>query len=107
MKYPLKYCIAGCKPTDDGGAFKIPFEGRELYVIASFGGGWKHVSVSLENRCPNWKEMCFIKNLFFDEEETVIQYHPKKSQYKNLHEFCLHMWKPIYFEIPTPPLEFV
>jgi hypothetical protein len=48
----------------NNGAFLIPFESFRLFVIASNGMGWEHVSVSLPNRCPNWREMCFIKNLW-------------------------------------------
>lgn len=72
IKYPLKYCIQGGTEYDDGGAFKIPFMGQDLCVIASHGGEWFHVSVSLKNRPPNWKEMCYIKDLFFDDEDCVI-----------------------------------
>lgn len=66
---------------------------------------WEHVSVSLprQRRCPTWPEMCFIKDLFWDEEETVIQYHPKKSDYVNIHPFVLHLWKPAHIAIPMPP----
>ena len=84
------------------GLFIIQFENRNLRVISSTGMGWDHVSVSLENRCPNWREMCFIKDLFFDEEETVIQFHPKKSEYVNNHPYCLHPWRPQDFEIKLP-----
>ena len=107
MKYPIKFCIAGGRDNDDGGAFKIPFESRELYVIASHGGDWEHVSVSLESRTPNWKEMCFIKDLFFEPEDCVIQYHPPKSNYINVMPFVLHMWKPLKEKIPMPPEQFV
>lgn len=41
----------------NNGAFFVPFEGRYLKVICSDGMGWDHVSVSLENRIPNWREM--------------------------------------------------
>jgi hypothetical protein len=54
----------------------IPYQSFNLRVIASDGKGWEHISVSLPNRCPNWREMCFIKSLFWDEEDVVIQYHP-------------------------------
>jgi hypothetical protein len=43
--------------------------------------GWEHVSVSAPRRTPTWAEMCFVKDLFWDEEETVLQFHPPKSQY--------------------------
>jgi hypothetical protein len=75
----------------NNGAFTIPFESFILHVVASEGMGWEHVSVSLSHRIPNWREMCFIKNLFWDEEDMVIQYHPKKSEYVNRHDNCLHL----------------
>jgi len=65
--------------------------------------GWEHVSVSYPMRCPTWEEMCFIKNIFWDEKETVIQFHPKKTNYVNTHKYCLHLWKPLKEEIQLPP----
>lgn len=99
----MQYCIQGCQEGDDGGAFKIPFEGRKLYVVASSGLGWDHVSVSLEQRCPNWREMSCIKHLFFDDNEVVMQLHVDKKDHINLHPYCLHLWKPHYLDIPLPP----
>ena len=32
-----------------------------------------------------------------------MQLHPKKEDYVNNMEYCLHIWKPINQEIPTPP----
>lgn len=72
-------------------------------VIASWGMGWEHVSVSRQNRTPTWEEMCRVKDLFWDAEECVVQYHPPKSDYRNLHKYCLHLWKPLEVEIPRPP----
>jgi len=51
--------------------------------------------------------MCFIKDLFWDGEDVVIQHHPKKSEYVNRHDNCLHLWRPVAVEIPTPPKELV
>lgn len=64
---------------------------------------WEHVSVSCKNRCPNWKKMCFVKDLFWTENEVVMQLHPAKKDYVNCHEFCLHMWRPTDQAIPLPP----
>ena len=91
------------------GAFKVYVSGRSFFVIASSGGGWEHVSVDPNNkkRCPTWDEMCAIKNMFFDEEEVVMQLHPAKSEYVNIHPYCLHLWRPLEREIPMPPVEFV
>ena len=45
--------------------------------------------------------------MFFKLEECVIEYHPPKSNYVNKCETCLHLWRPIYEEIPMPPMMYV
>lgn len=90
------------------GIFKVFVSGKSFYCIASNGGGWDHISVSRRSgKISTWEEMCAIKDMFFDEEEAVVQYHPRKSEYVNIHEGCLHLWKPQTVEIPTPPKIFV
>jgi hypothetical protein len=81
--------------------------GCELKIVASGGEeavceGWEHVSISTPRRPPNWQEMCFVKDLFWDAEECVIQFHPPASTYVNNHPHCLHLWKPP-FDLPLPP----
>lgn len=94
----------GSSYTDgNNGLFFIPYCSHELKVIVSDGGGWDHVSVSLPNRCPNWEEMAFIKRLFFRDDETVIQFHPKESEYVNRCNTCLHMWKKQGQDHELPP----
>jgi hypothetical protein len=88
--------------------FRVVFRrshGLVYVVIASWGMGWEHVSVSIpqQQRCPIWSEMCYIKSLFWNDDETVIQYHPAKQDYVNFHPFVLHLWKPIGIELPKPP----
>ena len=39
--------------------------------------------------------------------KLVMQYHPAKSEYVNLYENRLHLWRPVGVEIPTPPKELV
>jgi hypothetical protein len=85
--------------------------GVNLKVISTNGSdpceeGWEHVSVSAENRIPTWAEMCMIKDLFWDKEECVVQFHPPKSQYVNCHPYVLHLWKPP-FDVPLPPRNLV
>lgn len=93
---------------DHNGVFSIPAEGYALSVIASDGGGWDHVSVSrTDGETPTWNDMCRIKDLFFDAGETVVQFHPKKSEYVNTHAGCLHLWKKQGQEIELPPQIFV
>jgi hypothetical protein len=95
----------------NNGFFWIPYQtrnGLEYRVQASDGMGWEHVSVSLglpgrnALRCPTWEEMCYIKQLFWDPEDCVVQYHPAKSEYVNRHPFVLHLWRPTDQVIPIP-----
>ena len=69
--------------------------------------GWEHVSVSCENRYPTWQEMCMVKEMFWRDDETVIQYHPRKEAYINHHPYCLHLWKRADVEMLLPPKELI
>jgi len=65
FKVPNEYRIRNGElgSTDEmgnNGAFLIPYQSFNLRVIASDGIGWEHVSVSVPNRTPPWREMCFI-----------------------------------------------
>lgn len=93
--------------ASDGGDGWVTIKGTVFIVVYSNGGGWDHVSVSHKNRCPTWAEMCIIKDIFFDEEECCVEYHPAKSNYVNIHPNCLHIWKPQNRSIPVPPKIFV
>jgi len=95
------------------GMFVVPCGNVRLHVIASDGSDWddcglpgeafEHVSVSLPARCPTWEEMDFVKRLFWRDDETVMQLHVPRTSHINMHNHCLHMWRPIGREIPTPP----
>lgn len=79
-----------------------------IRVICSQAEGWEHVSVSRSDiKMPTWKDMCYVKNKFWDKEDCVVQYHPPESEYINNHDFCLHLWRPIGQEYPMPPSIFV
>lgn len=94
--------VAGTRLMGNNGAFDIKRDKVILTVVISEGKGWDHVSVSLPDRCPTWGEMAYIKTVFFDDEETVMQLHPPKSTYINNHPHCLHMWRPQNGLIPMP-----
>lgn len=91
----------------------VSSDGRDWPEIGLPPPAWEHVSVSLLKagrafyREPNWKEMCFVKELFWEDEERVIQYHPKKSEYVNVHDRTLHLWRPVGVDLPMPPMECV
>lgn len=89
----------------DGGAFKVPYRGRILLVVAAYGSGWDHVSVSLQdgNRPPNWAEMEHVKRLFFKDEECAMQLHVPVAEHISIHPNVLHLWRPQNGTIPMPP----
>lgn len=78
--------------------------GLRLRAIVSDGMGWDHVSVSCERlrRLPNWLEMCFVKDLFWHEEECVVQFHPPRSEYVD-NAPVLHLWKLQGCTLTLPP----
>lgn len=101
--------LASSEADGNNGAFFMPMtvgrkkRQRGLWIIASDGHGWEHVSVSAPGRCPFWAEMCRVKAVFWDPEDVVIEYHPAASTYVNNHPHTLHLWRPIHSTIPIPP----
>jgi hypothetical protein len=81
--------------------------GRGACVVWSFGGGWDHVSISFTDHDPTWRDMCAAKEIFFDPEEVCVEYHPRASEYVNIHQHCLHIWRPQHDALPTPPKIYV
>lgn len=113
LKVPEEYRITdgifGSSPEDGcNGCFRIPGVGNKYYnVICSDGMGWEHVSVTVflgnQRVTATWDEMCMIKDLFWDEEDCVVQYHPPKSEYVDNNPNCLHMWRPVGIDFIRPP----
>lgn len=102
------------------GSFRIPLGPKKMaYIIVSNELGWEHVSAHVsylitrgkkpksKQRTPTWSEMCQIKEFFWEDEETVIQFHPAKSEYVNNHPHCLHLWRSTEHDQATPPSELV
>jgi len=96
------------------GAFMVPFrddsvlriimcDGRGWAESGMSGQPWEHVSVSVANRCPTWEEMDFVKDLFWSNDELVLQFHVPKAAHINHHPNCLHLWRPTVSKIPLPP----
>ena len=95
---------------EDGmnGAFSIPIgHNTTANCVVSDGLGWEHVSVHVadrdgKQRTPSWAQMCQIKDIFWEPEECVVQFHPPKSEYVNNHPNVLHLWRPTNVEFPRP-----
>ena len=90
---------------EDGGAGEIHYGRLVGSVVWSFGGGWDHVSIAPYSLryTPSWDDMCKVKDMFFNDNETVVQYHPAKNEYVNNIPNCLHLWRPQNVEMPVPP----
>ena len=100
------------------GAFRCdsPEPGWSLEIIATDGqdpdvpeaNDWEHVSVRAvralahRERTPTWKEMAHIKSLFWEDEDVVVQFHPRRSAYVNEHPHVLHLWRFRGRDFPTP-----
>jgi hypothetical protein len=98
-RHRLKYGqLKSDESYGNNGAFQIDQGNLKFVIIASDGGGWEHVSVHIaisgKQRTPTWDEMCYIKDVFWDEEDVVMQLHPAKSHYINNHKHTLHLWRP-------------
>lgn len=104
----------GSNDGDTFGFFIFQRGGRQLRAMAvdAEGTGWEHVSVSVIYKSesgkitypmPTWDEMCKIKDLFWEKGECVVQFHPPESDYVNIKENCLHLWRCVNSEFPMPP----
>jgi hypothetical protein len=94
---------------NDGGVWTMwsSETNRALKVVASIGGRWEHVSVSLPDRCPTWGEMEQVKRAFFNDNETAMQLHVPPADHISYHPYCLHLWRPLDKHIPRPPKEMI
>lgn len=75
-------------------------KGTINFIAGRNEGGWEHVSVSVGNgrNAPTWEVMCKVKKIFWKDEEDVIQYHAKESEYfhgfDNVRMEVFHLWRP-------------
>lgn len=90
----------------------ISHDGKSgFYEGKGEGTGWEHVSVTVlhsptgETYCPLWEQMAVVKQAFWTPEERVVQYHPKKSEYVDMHKDVLHLFRPLDTEVPSPPTD--
>lgn len=95
-KYRLKYGLLKSTEADgNNGLFQIQsINYKKMFnCIASDEKGWEHVSVTVDKRCPEWNEMCFIKSKFWSADDFVVQMHPPQKDWINNHRYCLHLWR--------------
>ncbi len=130
-KVPEQHRLKGTQdfygaPGEPFGAFKLDSptrKGYEILVIASPGGdvgegrivAWEHVSVHVSSNftgawadyTPTWEEMDYVKGLFWDEADVVMQLQVNDGQKVNVHKHTLHLWRPTDREIPLPDRDLV
>ena len=82
---PGEFFGSGWVHLDGSPAISVIFSNNE--------NGLEHVSVAIKDRDPTWGEMCHVKDIFWHDEEECYEIHPRKSEYINLHEHCLHIWR--------------
>ena len=102
LRFPEQYRVQSVYGLN---SFLVPFNAAKLAVLASIdtddnGIKWEHVSVSLKNRIPNWQELKFIKMIFWDPEDEVIQFFMPQSKCVKLYNNCVHLWRPINIKLP-------
>lgn len=93
----------------DCGAFEVPsaVDLKPMFVIASVSDNWDHISVSRQNRAPNQLELDQVFRLFFAPGETAVQFFVPTADHINVHNNCLHLWRPRLAPMPRPPQVFV
>ena len=66
------------KENNFDGMFILDKAKRRTLII-SWGGGWEHFSVNDMRETPSWEDMCEYKELFWKDDECVVQFHPPRS----------------------------
>lgn len=71
------------------GAFKF----SKCTVIVSKDAGLWHLSISRKDRLPNYDELKYARYTYLPEVKYAAQIFPPKSEFVNMHQFCLHLWE--------------
>ena len=106
-KYRATHPVLGDSPAGTNWGWFLWGELRIMSSGADSKTGWEHVSVSCVHRTPTWDEMCKVKELFWADDETVLQFHPLKAEYINQMRYCLHLWKQCGVNHSLPPAKCV
>jgi hypothetical protein len=95
----------GLEIGKDGLRGYMTVNNMDMTFVASFGGGWDHISVSplRKDKIPSWDMMCKVKEIFFEDNEAVIQIHPPKDEYVNNMPNCFHLWRANDKDMILPP----
>ncbi|MDE6832794.1 MAG: hypothetical protein K2J39_00885 [Ruminococcus sp.] len=76
---------------------------KRIFFTATWNDNWEQVYISRASNRPKWEELCETKEIFWNDDECVIQYIPSASMHTNEYNNCLYLWKPVGVKIPIPP----
>ncbi|PSB52046.1 hypothetical protein C7B67_08540 [filamentous cyanobacterium Phorm 6] len=88
----MRYAPASYEP--DGGAYKSR-DGLIVIISCSIekdGNWWVHLSLSRKKSVPTWIDLVKVKEIFLGADALAIQVLPPRSEWVNVHEFCLHLY---------------
>lgn len=57
------------------------------------GKKWLHLSVSRRSRTPTYEDLVWARDGFLGRDEPAYQVFPKSTEHRNLHNYCLHLWR--------------
>lgn len=108
FKAPECYRVTqGVLATDRGhgnnGAFLIPATGHPAAVIASDQDGWEMVSIAHCERPLTLAEVDAIRDLFWSQDDVVIQFHFPHQDRKGQHRYAVKLWRRAGQDAQLPP----
>lgn len=76
-----------------------PIPGARVYldgprkIIVSIDDGLLHLSISREDRYPNFDEIKHARYALLPDNVTMAMLFPPQSEYVNLHDKCFHLYQ--------------
>lgn len=58
------------------------------------GKKYLHVSCSFADHLPTWDDLKMVKETFIGDDRVAYQVFPRKEEYVNVMQYCLHLWSP-------------
>ncbi len=115
---------ATTKLDGNNGMFLIPCKKKNkdntmnhyfLCVVVTDGTGWENTMISIMNkdgkrslRWPTADEIVQVKNIFWDPQDTVLQFMPSITDPQNVPQvpYTIYLWRPKLAIMPKPPKDF-
>jgi hypothetical protein len=61
-------------------------------IVSQQAAGW-HLSISRPDRLPSWEEIRDARYALVPDEATMALLLPPRSEYVNVHEFCMQLYE--------------